>query len=115
MNRNIRRYSPRKHFGKATKRRKPINFEKQNPHSLDGRIIERKVKKTMRLFRKFRNEKSPRENNKFIRKCLRLKFYIMAIIGTVAEILIRFDKWSLCGNKGFANAYLVSSVMTTNS
>ena len=115
MRRNIRHYSPKKHFGKATKRRRAINFEKQNPYSLDARIVERKVKKSMQFFREFRNEKAPMENNKIIMQFFRVKIYIVAILGTLSEILARFDKWSLYSDKKFVSAYLVSNVLTTNS
>lgn len=112
MRHNIRRYSPKKHFGKATKRRRPINFEKQNLYSLDRRIIEKKVGRSMRIFRKFRNEKDPMENNKIIMKFFRLKFYVIAILGNIGEMLLYFEKW-FYPKKGLS--YMIANAMVENT
>lgn len=52
MRRNIKRFSCRKNLRRKDKKRKTINFAKNDRYTLDSRIIKKRVEKDVLLFKK---------------------------------------------------------------
>jgi len=71
MPQKVTRFSAKKNLGNRSKKRKPINFAKNNQYSLDSRIIRRRVEKDMRLFAKHRKRMLPKPVMRLQEKIIR--------------------------------------------
>lgn len=99
MPHKIRRFSAAKNLGRRQRKRKRINFEKNNPYSLDSRIIKNKVRKDMHLFQKHNRITLPRRTKGFLEiilcKLLLALRYALGICVVIREMELFAEKHNI--------------------